>query len=215
MDRTRRRFLTAAAGGAGAAAAAGVLITRSGGDHDQGTARAEPVLARGATARTTDQFGLGDAGIANFLLTVQRVERDLYERAVASGALSRRTDSLFRELARHERDHTARLEHAVVAVVGTHTVREPRVDLPLRSESGFLQFATVLEGLATSACLGQLASVDTRSVLEDVLAIQAVDARHAAIVNELAGLDATPDGALAQPSDAATVLGKLRPILRR
>lgn len=213
MHRTRRRFLAAAAGGAGAAAA-GVLIADSGGDHEPAPARAARTLSRGATSRTTDQFGLGDAGIANFLLTVQRVERDLYEGGLASGTLSSRTQSAFREFARHEREHVARLEHAV-AVIGTHTVAEPRVDLPLTSESGFLQFATVLEGLATSACLGQLDAIDTRALLDDALAIHAVDGRHAAIVNELAGLDPTPDGALAQPSDAATVLGKLRPIIRR
>ena len=213
MDRTRRRFLTAAAGGAGAAAA-GVLIARSGGDHEQATARAAPERSRGATARTTDQFGLGDAGVANFLLTVQRVERGFYERALGSGTLSRRTESLFREFASHERAHVARLEHAV-AVIGTHTVSRPRLDLPLTSESGFLQFATVLEGLAASACLGQLPAIDTRALLDDALAIHTVDGRHAAVANELAGLDPVPDGALAQPADAASVLAKLRPILRR
>jgi hypothetical protein len=214
MDRTRRRFLAAAAGGAGAAAVAVVAVTRSGDSDEQATARAGPARSRGATARTTDRFGLGDAGIANFLLTVQRAERDFYERALASGALSRRTESLFREFAQHERAHVARLEHAV-AVIGTHTVPAPRVDLPLTTESGFLQLATVLEGLAASACLGQLGAIDTRPLLRDVLAIHTVDARHAAIVNELAGLDPAPDGALAQPVDAASALDKLRPILRR
>ena len=211
MDRTRRRFL--AAGGTGAAAVAGALIARSGRDHERATARAVPTRSKGATSRTTDRFGLGDAGIANFLLTVQRVERDLYERAVASGTLSQRTESLFRAFAGHERAHVARLERAV-AVIGTHTVQAPRVDLPLTSESGFLQLATVLEGLAASACLGQITAIDTRPLLRDVLAIQAVDARHAAVVNELAGLGPTPDGALAQPADAASVLAKLHPILR-
>ncbi len=207
MERTRRRFLGAAAG---AAAVAGVLVTRSGGDHER--VALEP--SRGATSRTTDQFGLGDAGIANFLLTVQRVERDFYERALASGTLSRRTESLFGEFARQEHAHVARLERAVT-VIGTHTVPAPRIDLPLTSESGFLQFATALEGLAAGACLGQVAAIDTRALLDDVLAIHAVDARHAAVANELAGLDPAPDGALAHPADAASVLAKLRPILRR
>ena len=214
MDRTRRRFLAAAAGGAGAAAVAGVLIARSGDDHEQATARAEPARSRGATSRTTDRFGLGDAGIANFLLTVQRVERDLYEHALASGALTGRTRPLFREFAQHERAHVARLERAV-AVIGTHSVPALRLDLPLTSEAGFLQFATALEGLAASACLGQLRAIDTQALLRDVLAIHAVDGRHAAVVNELAGLDPAPDGALAQPADAASVLDKLRPVIRR
>jgi hypothetical protein len=71
-----------------------------------------------------------------------------------------------------------------------------------------------VEWLVASACLGQLRAIDTRLLLDAVLAIHTVDARHASALNELVGLDPTPDGAMAEPADAATVLAKLRPILR-
>jgi hypothetical protein len=201
-----------AAGGVGAAAVAGIVATR-GSDDGQAPART-PERSGGATSRTTDRFGLGDAGIANFLLTIQRVERDLYARAVASGVLTARTRLLFQQLLRQERAHVADLE-AAVARIGTRAVRAPRLDLPLTSEPAFVQFAATVENVAASACLGQLRAIDTKPLLERVLAVHSVDARHAAAVADLAGLDPTPDGALAQPADAATVLAKLRPILRR
>jgi hypothetical protein len=209
-ERSRRRFLAAAAG-AGVAAAGGILATRD--SRDDGAPAQASERSRGATSRTTDRFGLGDAGIANFLLTLQRIERDLYASALASGALAARTRGLFADFLRQERAHAAELE-AAVADLGTRTVRAPRVDLPLTSETGFVQFAATVEGLAASACLGQLRAIDTRPLLERVVAIHSVDGRHAAAVSELAGLDPAPDGALAEPADAATVLAKLRPILR-
>ena len=211
MEVTRRRLLAAAAG-AGAATAGAFAIARGGSSPAPG--RAAPVLRHGATARTTDRFGLGDAGIANFLLTVQRVELELYRHALRSGAPRGRLKATFEELEAQESLHVVRLERTV-ADLGTHTVRPPRVDAPLTSGAGFLQFATTVEGIAAGACLGQVPAIDTRAVLEAVLAIGAVDARHASALNLAAGIDPSPDGALAQPIDAADALTRLRPILRR
>jgi hypothetical protein len=171
-------------------------------------------VSRGATSRTTDRFGLGDVGIANFLLTLQHIERDLYGQALASGALRPRTRGLIGGFAAQEAEHVARLERTIAAL-GTRTVRPPRVSLPLASESAFVQYAVTVEGLVASACLGQLRAINTRLLLDAVLAIHTVDARHAGALNELVGLDPAPDGPIAQPADAATVLAKLRPILRR
>lgn len=206
-----RRALLAAAGGAGAAAIAAVLATD---DSSRAPRRPPPVaVSKGATSRTTDQFGLGDAGIANFLLTLQRAEQDFYRRALASGTLSGQTLSLFERFAAQEAQHVARLVRTIHQL-GTHTVRRPRTSLPLNSAPAFVQFAGTLENLVASACLGQLPAIDTRLLKDAVLAIHAVDARHASALALLAGLDPAPDGALAQPVDAATALAKLRPILR-
>jgi hypothetical protein len=209
MERTRRRLL-AAAGSAGAAALGAVALTRG---DDKPKSRPAHVLRQGATSRTTDRFGLGDAGIANFLLTVQRVERDLYRRALASGSLRGRDRVLFETFAAQEARHVARLERAV-AEIGTHTVRPPRTDFPLASATAFVEFAGTVEGLAAAACLGQLPAIDTRGLLDAVLAIHTTDARHSSALSLVSGLDPAPDGALAQPADAATVLAKLSPVLR-
>jgi hypothetical protein len=211
VERTRRRLL-AAAGGAGAAAVVGIVAT-SGGEDQTRTDRSPPQRSKGATSRTTDRFGLGDAGIANFLLTLQRVERDLYRRALSSGAPRGRTRDLFERFEEQETRHVARLERTV-AELGTRTVRPPRTDFPLTSAAAFVQFAVTVEGLVAAACLGQLRAIDTRLLLETVLAIHSADARHSAALNLLVGLDPAPDGALAQPADAASVLAKLRPVLR-
>jgi hypothetical protein len=195
--RTRRGAI--AAGVAAGAAGVAVLATRGGDEAPRPTGRA---LSRGATARTTDRFGLGDVGIANFLLTVQRVEADVYARA--------RPGSRLAEFGAQERRHVARLER-MVRRLGGRTVRPPRT----RIVSGaVLQYATTIEELATAACLGQLAAIDTPELLRLVLAIHTVDARHAATLAELGGLDPVPDGPLAQPLDPGTVLARLRPLVR-
>jgi hypothetical protein len=214
MERTRRRLL-AAAGGAGAAAVAAVLATHdSGGPAKRKPRHAAEGRSGAATSRTTDRFGLGDAGIANFLLTVQRVELELYRRALAAGSLDRRARDLFTRFEQEERQHVARLVRAV-AELGTHTVPAPRTDFPLTSRAAFVQFAGTVENLAAAACLGQLTAIETRHLLEAVLAIHTTDARHASALSMLSGLDPAPDGALAQPADAATVLAQLRPVIVR
>jgi hypothetical protein len=214
MERTRRRLL-AAAGGAGAAAVTAVLVTRDGDEPaKQRPKRAAAERSRGATSRTTDRFGLGDAGIANFLLTVQRVELELYRRALATGSLDRRARGLFTHFEAQERQHVARLVRAV-GELGTHTVAPPRTDFPLTSRAAFVQLAGTVESLAASACLGQLSAIATRPLLEAVLVIHTTDARHASALSVLSGLDPAPDGALAHPADAATVLAQLRPVLVR
>jgi hypothetical protein len=57
---TRRRLLVAA-GGAGAAVVAAAAATRGGSEKSRNAA-APVQRSRGATSRTTDRFGLGDAG---------------------------------------------------------------------------------------------------------------------------------------------------------
>jgi hypothetical protein len=208
MALTRRRVLAVGASGA-AAVGAGIAVTR---DDSPTETRTRIPASKGATARTTDRFGLGDAGIANFLLTVQRVELDLYRRGLAGGALRGRTHELFAHFEEQEALHVAHLERAV-AQLGTHTVAPRHTQFPLTSSSAFAELAITIEGIAAGACLGQLTAIETRPLLEAVLAIHTTDGRHGAAFALLAGLDPAPDGALAQPADAASVLAKLRPVL--
>jgi hypothetical protein len=40
-----------------------------------------------------------------------------------------------------------------------------------------------------------------------------VEARHASVLNSVTGQDISPDGAFAVPTDAATVLAKVKPFI--
>jgi hypothetical protein len=213
MEPGTRRRLLAAAGAAGVTAAGIAIGTRDGGGGGNGEPRRALPEARGATSRTTDRFGLGDVGIANYLLTVQRVEADVYRQAVRSGVLSGPARSLFAGFAREEASHAARLE-ATVRELGGRPVRRRRGALPSAGQDAFVQAVTSLEDMAAGALLGQLPAIDTGRLLRVVLAIHTVDARHAATLGLLSGLDPAPDGAFAQPVDAGTVLAGIRPLLR-
>jgi hypothetical protein len=205
MERRTRGGLIAAGGAA--AAAAVVAVASDGGEGGAGSGSGgsahSRVVPRGATSRTTDRFGLGDVGIANFLLTLQWIELDVYAHAPPR----------FRDFAEQERLHAARLERAV-RDLGTHIVRRRRARLSGIGADTFVKYALTVEDLAAAACLGQLAAIDTPELLRVVLSIHTVDARHAAVFAELSDLDPVPDGARARPLDAATVLARLRPLLR-
>jgi hypothetical protein len=200
VERIRRRSLLAAAGGA-AAAGAVALVARDGEDPERRTR-----ASGGVTARTTDRFGLGDVGIANFLLTLERVELDVYRQAARFG-------QPFRTFGEQERLHVERLESAV-RELGGRVVRPPRTRIGATGRAAYVRYALAIEDLAAGACLGQLAAIDTPELLRLVLGLHSVDARHAAAMAELSGLDAVSDGALANPADAGTVLARLRPLAR-
>jgi hypothetical protein len=200
VERVRRRSLLAAAGGAAAAAAVAVLA------RDEESPERRTRASRGVTARTTDRFGLGDVGIANFLLTLERVELDVYRQAARHG-------EPFRAFAEHERLHVERLERAV-RDLGGRVVRRPRTRIDAGGRAALLRYALAVEDLAVGACLGQLAVIATPELLRLVLALHSVDARHAAVLAQLSGLDPVSDGPLANPLDAGTVLARLRPLAR-
>jgi hypothetical protein len=200
MDARTRRGLLVGGGGAAAAAGVAAVVASSGGDGHPPRPR---VVAHGVTSRTTDQFGLGDVGIANFLLTVQRVEAQVYARG----------GPRFAAFAEHERRHVERLERAVHDL-GTHTVAPRRIRALTGGAKAFAEYARTVEDLSAAAALGQLRAIDTPALLRVVLSIHTVDARHAAALAERSGFDPAPDGALAEPLDAATVLVRLRPLLR-
>jgi hypothetical protein len=198
MERRTRARVLAAAGGAGAAAAVALLAR----DDDPAPGAR---VSRGATARTTDRFGLGDVGIANYLLTLQRVELGVY------GPAARHGDP-FRGFAEQEREHVERLEEAV-RNLGGRLVAPPRTRIEATGRGAAVQYALAVEDLAASACLGQLGAIDTPELLRVVLAIHSVDARHAAAMADLSGLEPAP-GAFAKPADAGAVLARLRPLAR-
>jgi hypothetical protein len=186
----RRHFLGAGAAGALTLAGCG------GGGGDDSTTTTSGGAPSGLPGSPDD------GGILAFMLGLEQLQADLYRRTVP---LLRGTEAeLIRTIADQEDEHVVRLTAALKG-------RKRALPRPLRlrtvpaDRNAALAAAYRLENLTASAYLGQIDRIVDPSVLATVLAIHTVEGRHAAAVGGLQGKTATPDGAMAQSHDMATI----------
>jgi len=206
-----RRGPTLAVAGGGLAA---VLAGCGTGSNKQGSsgqgARSQPPSASGSQS---SDFGSGDVGILNFALTLEYFESNFYSQVLKSGLVKGQAASYFKSIAKHENDHVAALE-ATIKTFGAKTAPRVVSTIPLRDEREIVQMAAMLENIGASAYLGQAGRVKDKNVLSAALSIHAVEARHAAVLNTMAGNSIVPDGAFARASDMDTVLLLASPFMK-
>ena len=211
---SRKRFLTAV-GGTGAVAAFGALLAACGGS-DKKSSGSGSGAATGTTPAAnsgeTDMFGKGDLGIVAYALTLEYLEADFYRQAGASGKLKGKVLSLAKQFGEEEATHVKALEDALKKAGGKLPAK-PKGKFPLKDEKSILTLAATVEDLGASAYLGQAARIKDKEILAAALSIHAVEARHASVLNLAIGKTITPDGAFAAPTDAATVLKKVKPFI--
>ena len=208
---SRKRFLTAL-GGTGAVAAFGALLAACGGsDKKSSSGSTTPAPASGSKGET-DMFGKGDLGIVGYALTLEYLEADFYKQAAASGKLKGKVLAVAKQFGDEEAQHVQALEGALKKA-GGKLPDKPKGKFPLKDEKSILKLAATVENLGASADLGQAARIKDKEILAAALAIHAVEARHASVLNSATGQDISPDGAFAVPADAATVLGKVKPFI--
>ncbi len=204
---SRRRFL-ALTGGTGASAA----LLAACGDDDEGedtntaSAPAEPtgdVLA--------ETFGEGDLGIVNYALTLEYLEAGFYDAVAKSGLFKGDQLALVKQIGGHEQEHVDALL-ATAKMLG-EPAPKPEAEFPLDDATTVLTTAAEVENLGAAAYLGQAANIENPDILAAALAIHTVEARHAAILNNLIGENPTPDEAFSVPADAEEVLAAVDPFL--
>jgi hypothetical protein len=198
---TRRRAL--ALGGASVAAAA--VIAACGSDDSP-------------SPGDTSQFGDGDVGILNYLLTMEYVEAAFYKAALATGLLdgpeseatqARATMARFGE---QEVEHVAAVTKAIERLEGD-PVKEPGTEFPLRTTQGVLELGGQLENLGTAAYLGQIPRIENPAALATMLSIHTVEGRHAAKMGAIVSGSLKPGGAFAKPAGAKAVIEAIEPFL--
>jgi hypothetical protein len=186
---TRARALrTAAKGGAalGAAALVGAWV------------RPEPSAGRPSRAQ--------DLRILRFLLVLEEAQAAFYDAALRSGALRGDLLEFARAVSPQERQHVDFLRRQL----GTEAPPRPRFDFGEATSrpARFQDTAIDLEEATAAAYIGQGASL-TRDAVLDAARIVAVEARHAAWIRDLAGVDPAPRAAdVARSAD--DVLSDLR-----
>jgi hypothetical protein len=154
-----------------------------------------------ATGRATD------ASILNFALLLEYLQASFYTEVermdVLRGALARQA----RVVGGHERAHV----DAIRQVLGGRAISRPAFDFRGATESPdrFRRTAVAFEDLSVAAYKGQAPHVERKALLAPLLAIHAVEARHAAWIRRLAGVTPAPD-AFDEPLSRPRVLALVR-----
>lgn len=221
---SRRRFLSIA--GAGGASALALLLTACGDDPDsEGNATAPSSPTSPSTTTPTEAADPGDLDVMNFALTLEHIEAAFYVAVLKAGVVEDRAAvALFKEIGENEREHVEVLI-ASIRDLGGKPVAAPNTTFDAVIEKGaanVVKTAAVIENVGASAYLGQAGLIKDREILAAALSIHTVEARHAAAVNELAGLPfktgkslegSVPDGPFAKPMTRAQVMPLVQPFL--
>lgn len=132
-------------------------------------------------------FSGGDLGIANFALTLEKIEAEFYKRALAVRDLSPRVRKVIETVAKDEAAHVQSLTQAITQLGGKAdpppTVRFPQ----LADERQVLSIAADLEDIGVSAYNGAATQIRAADLLQAAASIAQVEARHAGALRELSG----------------------------
>ena len=208
---SRKRFLRM--GGSGVAASLAVFIAACGSDDKPAASGSKPKPATGDAPSTsgTEQFGKGDLGIANYALTLEYLETEFYARAAEGGLLKGKVLETAKAFGQNEQEHVDALT-ALIQKAGGKPASKPMARFPLEDEKSILELAATVENLGANAYLGQADKIADKEILAAALSIHSIEARHAAVLNEVTGKPPSPD-AFAKPASAAEVLKAVQPFL--
>ena len=164
---TRRSFLRGSVGvAAGLAAFAGATSAR----------------AASGLASTKN-----DTAILQFDLALEYLQAGLYTEAERLGSLTPKTLAWARVVGAHERAHV----QAIKTLLGPRkTVPSPTFDYRnvTSDEQPFIKTAVAFEDLTTALLKWQAPRLDSRSILAAVATLHSVEARHAAWIRHVVGL---------------------------
>ncbi len=171
VRRSRAGFLRGATLGGGVAAAGLVLAGRP--DHAD---------SAGSAAR--------DADILKFVLQLEHLQAAFYGEAYDKGKIAGEARELARVVGGHERAHVKFIEDKL----GSAAPRPPRFDFgnATSERPAFLKAGRRIEDIGLRAYNAQAPNL-THAALGAAARIVSVEARHAAWIRDLAGLDPAPD----------------------
>jgi rubrerythrin len=152
-----------------------------------GAAAAGPALARALAHEGHGGFAGGDLAIANFALTLERVQGAFYQEALKADGLSADAKKLLETIAGHEDAHAKQLTQTIQQL-GGKADPAPKTSFPdLSGDEAVLVFATRLEDSAVSAYDGAASQIQSKDLLTAAASIAQVEARHAGALRQLTG----------------------------
>jgi rubrerythrin len=157
------------------------------------------------------QDGGGDVEILNFALTLEYLEADFYKQAAKLG-LKGEYKSLAKDFGDNEQAHVDALA-ATIKKLGGKPVRSPSFAFGMKSQKDFETLAVTLEDTGVSAYNGAAPMIESKEVLAAAGSIVQVEARHAAALRFLGGMNPT-QGPFDKPLDKAAVLKAVKPLIK-
>jgi rubrerythrin len=153
----------------------------------------------------------GDVDILNFALTLEYLETDFYRQA-GKLSLKGRYRSLAKEFGANEQEHVNALK-ATIKQLGGKPVASPAFAFGLKSQKDFVKLAITLEDTGVSAYNGAAPMIQSKDVLAAAGSIVQVEARHAAALRFLDGMDPTR-GAFDKTLSKGAVLKAVKPLIK-
>ena len=170
---TRANFFKKAAIGGGSLVAGGVIFAGL------------PALALGAPSKAQD------VKILNYALTLEFLETAFYKEARAKAGLKGETATFAKVVFAHEAAHVK----AIQGVLGSAAVKSPKFNFGATtgSQGTFQKTALAVEDLGVSAYAGQGPLIKQAAVAKAALSIHSVEARHAAWIRNILGVNPAPN----------------------
>ena len=157
------------------------------------------------------QGGGGDVDVLNFALTLEYLEADFYKQAQKL-SLKGQYKSFAKDFGDHEQQHVEALT-ATIKKLGGKPAKMPAFAFGMKSEKDFAKLAVTLEDTGVSAYNGAAPMIQSKDVLAAAGSIVQVEARHAAALRFLGGMDPTK-GPFDQPLPKAKVLAAVKPLIK-
>jgi rubrerythrin len=153
----------------------------------------------------------GDVDILNFALTLEYLEADFYRQA-GKLSLKGQYKSLAKEFGANEQDHVDAIA-GTIKQLGGKPVKSPTFAFGLKTEKDFVKLAIILEDTGVSAYNGAAPMIQSKDVLAAAGSIVQVEARHAAALRYLDGMDPTR-GAFDTTLSKGAVLKAVKPLIK-
>ena len=149
----------------------------------------------------------GDIAILNYALSLEYLQAAFYTETERVGKVTGRAARAVRVVGAVERAHVA----AFRKLLGTQAVKRPTFDFQgvTEAQQPFLKTAVAFEDLAVAAYKGQAHLIKSDAVLAAAVAIHSVEARHAAWMRHLFGVQPA-----ASPFDQAKPDAEILKIVR-
>ncbi|MCW2927821.1 MAG: ferritin-like protein [Thermoleophilia bacterium] len=186
---TRATFLKRFAVGAGGMVVASSLVG--------------PAVAGAATSRRSER---GDIEILQYALTLEYLEAQFYKEAVQAPGITGANKNFAKVVYAHEAAHVGAII-ATLRKLGATPVSSPRFNFKgtNRKNGVFQKTALALEETGVAAYVGQAPYVLNEGVLLAAARIATVEARHAAWMRNMLGLNPAPRAFDAQRSKPGTL----------
>jgi rubrerythrin len=208
---SRKKFLRMIGGGGGVAAMA-VLLGACGDDEDTSSTPAASGSTDTAAAMPASDDVKGDLDILNYALTLEYLEAEFYKKVVEAKLFDGKNGDIIKQFGESEQAHVDALTATIKKLGGT-PVSAPMSKFDVSDANAVVQLAATVENLGAAAYLAQAPKIKNMEVLAAALSIHSVEARHAAVLNTLAGKKITPDGAFGKPAQMDEVLAAVKPFI--